>query len=417
MYYSVNDVLDFVRDNDVKFVKLGFCDLFGVQKNISIMVDELEHAFEHGIAFNPTGVQGFGYYVETDLLLKPVASTMLVLPWRPQQGRVVQLYCEIMHLDGTPYELDGRRLLKDALKACNEKQLKAKMGVKCEFYLFKTDENGDSTGEPIDQGEFLDISPKDRGENVRRDICLTLEQMGIGIERSFHERGPGQNEIDLRDLDAMATADNYITFKNVVRSIAARSGVHASFLPKPLPGKSGNGLHINFSLYAKGENLFASDKEMMDHFLAGIVNRMQEMTLVLNTQPVSYDRFGESEAPKYITWSTENRHQLLKVPHADEKGGRVVLRSPDAFINPYIGFAALLRAGLAGIDNKEELPAAVDQTINLMDPDSRKALETLPESLQEAISYARAGKFLKESFGEDFVEHFITAIESGVYQA
>ena len=290
MRYSEHDVLDFVRENDVKFIRLAFCDLFGIQKNISITDQELPRAFEGGISFDASAVEGFLNVDRSDLFLFPEPDTLAVLPWRPGRGRTARLFCEIRHPDGTPFEGDGRYLLRRACERARGMGYLCQIGPECEFYLFELDEKGNPSTLPIDNAGYLDVAPADRGENIRRDICLTLEEMGIVPESFHHEQGPGQNEIDFRYSDALTAADQVVTFKGAVRTMAAQNGMYASFLPKPMLDCPGSGMHVNMSLLRDGRNVFQNipgeSSEEADQFLAGILLRVREITALLN--PLTY---------------------------------------------------------------------------------------------------------------------------------
>ena len=409
--YTVQEVMTFVEENDVKFIRLAFCDIFGNQKNVSIMPEELATAFSIGINFDSFLVLGYDDSMYQDLYLKPDPGTLSVLPWRPQQGRVIRFYCDVVLPDGTPFPYDARKFLKDTLRECADMGFSCRIGLKSEFYLFKTDEEGRSTGEPWDEGGYLDISPLDRGENIRREICLCLEEMGIQPESSHHESGPGQNEIDFRTSDALGTADNFITYKNVVSAISARNGVFASFAPKPIKGKSGNGLHLKISTWKNGVNVDEINPEFTENFMAGVFHRMRDITLFLNTQVESYERFGENEAPKYITWSAQNRSRLLRVPIVQGKRTCFVLRSPDSGINPYLAIAMVIQAGIAGINNKEQLPPPVDKSSRLVKDEEKASFDKLPCSLQEAVECAKNSDFLQNGNCKDIANRFIEVIE------
>lgn len=408
---TVNDVLDYVKENDVKFIRLAFCDILGTLKNISIMPSELERAFETGISFDASAVKGFNDVTRSDLFLSPVASTLMSLPWRPQQGKVIRFLCDIKNPDGSIYEEDGRYILKKAVKRCMDLGYTCRIGSECEFYLFKTDQNGEPTHETHDSGGYLDISPVDKGENIRREICLNLDEMGIQPETSHHEQGPGQNEIDFKYSDALVAADNFLIFKWVVKTIASRNGLYASFMPKPIKDKSGNGLHINLSLLEKGHNIFAMDntvnKSTAESFIAGILRRIKEMTLFLNPLANSYDRFGCFEAPLYVSWSHQNRSQLIRIPAAEGDFSRMELRSPDPSSNPYIAFALLINAGLDGVEEKAALTAPVDIDIYNSTDEELKGLHSLPQSLKEAIEYAENSVFVKNTLGQSMLNKYI----------
>ena len=411
MYISVSEVMEYVEENDVKFIKLAFSDIYGKQRNISITSPALRKAFDEGVRINANNIEGFCGHGNTDIILRPDPATMNILPWRPQQGRVLRFYCDLYNADGTAYDLDSRRLLKETVDLLAERKIGFSVGLRSEFYLFQTDDDGVSTSRPIDNAGYLDVAPLDRGENIRREICLTLEEMDIQTEKSFHEKGPGQNEIDFKGSDALSTADNYMTFKNVVSVISARNGVSASFKPKPIKEKSGNGLHILFALRKNGENLAHTDRETLSHFLAGIYNRMPELTAVFNSHKTSYDRFGQYEAPKFIAWSEKNLGQLICVP-ASDSNGRCSLRSPDAYLNPYVALAVLIKAGLEGIDNAEKLPAPIDEDDVEKMHRSAEGYASLPASLEEAVRVAREGDFLERALGKVFAEKYLAAVEN-----
>lgn len=406
MSYTVQEVLQFVRENDVKFIRLAFCDLFGSLKNISIMVDELPRAFEEGVSFDASAILGFSDVVRSDLFLVPDPSTLCALPWRPSDGRVIRFFCDIRNPDGTLYSCDVRSRLRHAVRRLELSGYTPKLGTECEFYLFKTDESGDPTRIPHDRGGYFDISPVDRGENIRREICLCLEEMGIRPETSHHEQGPGQNEIDFKYDDALPAADNFMTFKSMVKAIASRNGLYASFLPKPIADRSGNGVHLNISLIKQGENIFANsqNREESEHFIAGLLARISEITAFLNPIENSYDRFGVFEAPRYISWSHQNRSQLIRIPAASREKMRMELRSPDSAMNPYIAFALVLAAGLEGMENKTPLPAPTE--LNLYTEESAH-LPELPRSLDTALECAEQSAFVKNVLGEELLTRYI----------
>ncbi len=411
MSNTVSEVLEFVRENDVKFIRLGFCDPLGLQKNISVMPDELAAAFENGVSFDASAIKGFRDVSESDLFLFPDPATLTVLPWRSGPGRVVRFYCDIKNPDGSPFIQDGRYLLKQVISRCESMGYVCKIGAECEFYLFKTDENGEPLKVTLDNGGYLDISPLDKGENIRREICLCLEEMGIKPETSHHEQGPGQNEIDFRFSDALACADNLLTFKSVVKAIAARNGLFASFMPKPLLGKSGSGMHVNLSLTQNGFNIFRNTKDghskVAESFIAGILEKTPEISLFLNPLANSYERFGKFEAPKYVSWSHQNRSQLVRIPAASGEKVRMELRSPDPSLNPYLAFALIMAAGLAGIENNSPLPPAVDADLYVADASVTNKLALLPESLAEAIQLAQNSQLVKAVIGDELLAKYL----------
>ena len=411
MDYTMNEVLRFVEENDVKFVRLAFCDIFGTLKNISIMANDLERAFQQGIGFDASAVEGFMNVEESDLLLFPDPGTLAVLPWRPAQGRVVRFYCDIRHPDGRPFAGDGRSILKNAVAKAAAAGYEVRVGAECEFYLFQMDEHGEPTNIPHDQGGYLDIAPLDRGENVRREICLTLEEMGIYPESSHHEQGPGQNEIDFRYSDALSCADNFITFKSVVRTIAARDGLFASFMPKPFPDKSGSGMHINLSLFKDGINLFTNrgnfHSPVAHSFIAGVMRRIPEITLFLNPTANSYRRLGAFEAPAYVSWSRENRSQLIRIPAADGEYARFELRSPDPQCNPYHAFALLMEAGLEGVREGLPLPEPLNLNLYAAPAALLAQCEKLPGDLGEAVEKAASSAFVSRALPQETVEKLV----------
>jgi glutamine synthetase len=411
------EVITFVQDekNDVKFIRLVFCDLFGLQKNISIMPDELPQAFEDGVSFDSNAISGFAGATKSDLLLFPDPATLAVLPWRPQQGRVVRFFCQIKHPDGAEFAYDTRAILRKTAERCEKMGFVCKVGMECEFYLFKTDVDGDITDIPYDTGGYFDVYPLDRAENVRREICLCLEDMGIRPESSHHEQGPGQNEIDFKFSDALSSADNFLTFKNVAKSIAMQSGLYASFLPKPLKEKSGNGLHVNISLSQNGQNIFknaeAGHFSVAEGFIAGILDKAAEITLFLNPIANSYQRLGAFEAPKYVSWSYENRSQLIRIPAAKGEKVRMELRSPDSAVNPYLALALIISAGLEGIEEKRMLPKEVNEDLYTADKQVTAALTALPQSLQAAVALAKDSEFIQRCVNAEVFDRYIALKE------
>lgn len=388
MKYTKHEVIQFIKEEDVKFIRLAFCDVFGKQKNISIMPDELNRAFEQGIAIDAWSVAGFDKHLHSDLFLYPDPSTLVILPWRPEHGRVVRMFCDIKWPDGSVFLCDTRQLLKKAIAAAEKKNIFFQFGSEMEFYLFNRDEYGNPTDTPYDQAEYMDIAPDDKGENIRREICLTLEQMGIRPESSHHEEGPGQNEIDFRYSDPLSAADNAITFCAVVKTVANRNGIYACFNPKPLDAAPGNGMHINFSIKDN------TNIKMLNHCLAGVLKYIPEMTLYLNRTRDSYKRLGSNNAPGFITWSAENRSQLIRIPAATGVYKRAELRSPDPMANPYIAYTLLIFAGLDGIEKKLELPPAADINLYTATEDILNQYTHLPKSLEEAKTISKNSTFI-----------------------
>ena len=390
MNYSKQEVMQYVQEEDVKFIRLAFCDVFGKQKNISIMPEELPRAFEYGITIDASAIEGFGDETHSDLLLHPDADTLMPLPWRPEHGRVVRLFCTISYPDGKTFECDSRSILKQAVQDAEKAGFQFFFGAEQEFYLFNLDDNGNPTKEPYDNAGYMDIAPEDKGENIRREVCLTLEQMGIRPESSHHEEGPGQNEIDFRYSSPLAAADNAMTFQTVVKTVARRNGLYADFSPKPLEDKPGNGFHINMSVKS------SDNADNMNFMIAGILAKVAEMTIFLNPLESSYQRFGNNKAPRYISWSSENRSQLVRVPAAVGEYKRAELRSPDPAANTYLAFALMIYASLYGIQNKLELQDPADINLYKADADTLAKFEQLPENLKTACSLANNSDFIKE---------------------
>ncbi len=391
MNTTEQSVLQFVREQDVRFVKLSFCDIFGNLQNISISSKELPRAFESGISFDASSIRGFLYSDRSDLFLFPDTTTLSLLPWRPAQGRVVRMFCSIRKPDGTPFEGDSRGYLARTVESAYRKGYDFSIGPECEFYLFKCDPEGNPTRTPIDTGTYFDAAPLDRGEDIRRNICLTLEEMGFYTERSHHESGPGQNEIDFRYGEPMEAADNTILFKNVVRMMADRNGMFASFLPKPISDESGSGLHVNMSLREP-------DTEKHEQMIAGILSHISEITAFANPLANSYERLGSWEAPIHIGWGDSNRSLLVRIPAAKGAYTRFEVRSPDPSCNPYLTYALLIRAAVEGLEKQMEMPAY--------------AGNDLPGNLGEALAIARKSEFLRDAMDERMLGGYLEAKES-----
>ena len=397
MKYTPEEVMQFVQEEDVKFIRLAFCDVYGKQHNVAIMPSELKRAFVFGIAIDASAIDGFGGEVRSDLLLHPDASTLIQLPWRPEQGKVVRMFCDISYPDGRVFERDTRSILKKAVADAAEKGYSFAFGAEMEFYLFKVDEHGEPTKIPYDHAGYMDIAPDDKGENIRREICLMLEQMGINPESSHHESGPGQNEIDFRYSDPLTAADNAITFNAIVRTVAAQNGLCASFSPKPLTDRDGNGMHINISTRGTGK------PDPLPCVIAGILEKITELTLFLNPSEESYRRLGHDKAPRYVTWSAENRSQLIRIPAAVGEYRRAELRSADPTANPYIAYTLLIYAGLYGIENDLFLPPASDFNIYTASAEALMSLKKLPGSMYEAAAITNASALVKDHLPETVI--------------
>ena len=392
MFATENEAIEYLEENDVKFIRLAFCDVFGSMKNVSIMLRDLNRAFASGISIDASAIRGFGTVDESDLYLKPVLSTLILLPWRPAQGRIAHFYCEIFYPDGTPFEMDSRLILQRSVDRARKLGLRVSFGAECEFYLFRLDEDGNPTRIPADNAHYMDAAPYDRGENVRREISLALEQMNFTPESSHHEEGPGQNEIDFRYSGAMSSADNVLTFKSVVETVAAANGLHANFSPKPLAEHAGNGFHINMSPRRIGVE--EPDQKLKLSFLAGILAHIREITAFLNSTEESYRRLGSFKAPQYVTWSPQNRSQLIRIPAGVGEYDRIELRSPDCMTNPYIAYALLLEAGLDGIEAELTPPEPTNRNLYELTEEERRDLPRLPESLAEAIALAERSELV-----------------------
>lgn len=382
MSFSPIEVLNFVEENDVKFIRLTFCDIFGNLKNIAIMPKELPRAFKHGISFDATGITGEC----SDLLLIPDISTLSVLPWRPKSGRVVRFFCNIQNSDGSDYSGDLRKQLHDKILSLNSEGYSCEFATKCEFYLFNLDDSGEPTKIPHDHGGYLDVAPLDKCENTRREICLSLEEMGLNPKSSCHKHGWGQNEIDFKKSEPVTAADNMVHYKTVVKSIASQNGLYASFMPRPLENQPGSILNICLGIRKNGMDIFGTDEGKS--FIAGILNRIPEMTAFLNPSTNSYERFGVGYAPQFINWSYKNTSPLIRISNAVGESPSIEVRSADATCNPYIAFKLILSAGFEGIKNREELA-----------PESETS-KKLPSSLKEAYNLAEKSNFIKSVLSE-----------------
>jgi glutamine synthetase len=412
------EIIKLAEENDVKFIRLQFTDLFGMSKNIAITRENLENALEHQVMFDGSSIDGFVRIEESDMVLYPDLDSFKVFPWRPQNGRVARLICDVHKTDGTPFEGDPRFILKKALKEADKMGYTFNVGPEVEFFLFHTDESGKPTTVTHDKGGYFDLSPMDLGEDARRDICLSLEDMGFVIEASHHEVADGQHEIDFRYGEALKAADNFMTFKLVVKTVARRHGLYATFMPKPITGMAGSGLHTNLSLSKNGVNVFYDPKDPMGlsgeaySFMAGIMAHIKAITAVANPIVNSYKRLVSGyEAPVYITWATENRSPLIRIPAVRGDATRVELRSPDPSCNPYLTFAIVLAAGLDGIKRGLKPPASVEQNIYLMSEADRisKSIERLPENLEQALDALEKDTLICDTLGNHAVSMFLKA--------
>ncbi len=416
--YTKDDIIRLVEEEDVEFIRLQFTDMFGNLKNVAITASQLEKALENKCMFDGSSIEGFVRIEESDMYLYPDFDTMQIFPWRPQQGKVARLICDVYRPGGEPFEGDPRYILKRAIKEAEKMGYLFEVGPECEFFLFHTDENALPTTITHEQAGYFDLGPVDFGENARRDMVLTLEDMGFVIEASHHEVAPAQHEIDFRYDEALVTADNIMTFKLAVKTIAKRHGLHATFMPKPKYGVNGSGMHINMSLSKDGKNIFAdpSDRQGLSReaywFIGGIMKHMKGMTAITNPLVNSYKRLVPGyEAPVYIAWSATNRSPLIRIPAAGGEGTRVELRCPDPSANPYLALAVCLQAGLDGIRDRIMPPASVDRNIFSMTEEERRSLhiEEIPGTLIEAVGELEKDAFIRSVLGEHISAKYVEA--------
>lgn len=419
--YTKEDILKLVEENGVRFIRLQFTDIFGALKNVAITEKQLEKALDNQMMFDGSSIDGFVRIEESDMYLRPNLDTFVIFPWRPQQGKVARLICDIYRPDGTPFEGDPRYALRRAIDDAAELGFEMNVGPECEFFLFETDENGQATTITQDKAGYFDLAPTDKGENARRDMTLALEEMEFEIEASHHEVAEGQNEIDFKYGPALETADKIMTFKLVVKAIAQRHGLHASFMPKPIFGINGSGMHVNMSLFKDGKNAFAdpSDKNGLSkeayQFIAGLLKNIKGLSAVTNPLVNSYKRLVPGyEAPVYLAWSCSNRTALIRVPASRGAGTRVELRCPDPSANPYLVLAVLLQAGLDGIKNNLEVePETVVNIFAMSDKEREDAgIDNLPNNLYEAVNFMKESELAKAALGEHIYENYVEAKEA-----
>ena len=418
MTTTKEEVLYIAQEKGVKFIRLQFTDIFGILKNVAITIEQLEKALDGELMFDGSSIEGFVRIEESDMYLWPDPDTFVVFPWRPRDGGVARLICDVYNPDGTPFAGDPRNVLKSVLAEATAMGYALNVGPELEFFLFHTNSEGLPTTITHDKASYFDLTPVDLGENARRDMVLALEQMGFDIEASHHEVAPGQHEIDFKYADALSTADKIATFRFVVRTIAQQHGLHATFMPKPIYGINGSGMHTNQSLTKNGRNVFYDPEDPKElsqeayHYIAGLMKHARSFTAITNPTINSYKRLVPGyEAPCYIAWSGRNRSPLIRVPAKRGSSTRIELRSPDPSCNPYLALAVQLKAGLDGIKNKLIPPPAVDQNIFAMSSEERKkeGIESLPESLDEALEELRNNPVVMEALGEHIVERFIEA--------
>lgn len=419
--YTKQDIIRMVEEEDVEFIRLQFTDMFGTLKNVAITKSQLEKALENQCMFDGSSIEGFVRIEESDMYLYPDLDTFAIFPWRPQQGKVARIICDIYRPDGKPFEGDPRYVLRKTLAEAAKMGYQFDVGPECEFFLFHTDENGCPTTLTHERAGYFDLGPVDLGENARRDMVLTLEEMGFEIEASHHEVAPAQHEIDFRYGEGLKTADNIMTFKLAVKTIAKRFGLFASFMPKPKFGVNGSGMHINMSVSKDGKNIFHDGSDELGlsqeayYFIGGLMKHMKGMTAVTNPLVNSYKRLVPGyEAPIYIAWSATNRSPLIRIPAARGEATRIELRCPDPAANPYLALAVCLAAGLDGIKNKINPPAPVKANIFHMGKEEKEMLniESLPSNLHEAVKELREDKFVCSVLGDHIAKRYAKAKEA-----
>ncbi len=419
--YTTEDIIRMVNEQDVQFIRLQFTDIFGTLKNVAITAGQLEKALDNKCMFDGSSIEGFVRIEESDMYLRPDINSFVVFPWRPQTGKVARMICDVYNPDGTPFEGDPRYILKRTLEKAEKMGFDTfNVGPECEFFLFLTDSEGNPTTVTHDNGGYFDLGPVDLGENARRDMCLALEEMGFEVEASHHEVAPGQHEIDFKYADALTSADAILTFKLVVKTIAQRHGLHATFMPKPIYGIAGSGMHVNTSLCKKGKNMFYDERDPLQlsqdayWFIGGLMKNMRSMSALTNPLINSYKRLVAGyEAPVYIAWSARNRSPLIRVPAARGTATRLELRCPDPSCNPYLVLAAVLAAGLDGIEHRIQPPAPCNKNIFHMTAEERLAdnIGELPGSLDEALTEMKNSSFIKAVLGDHIFEKYIEAKE------
>ncbi|UQZ81451.1 Glutamine synthetase [Paenibacillus konkukensis] len=415
-HFSKEDILRIAQEQHVRFIRLQFTDLLGTIKNVEIPVSQLEKALDNKIMFDGSSIEGYVRIEESDMYLFPDLNTWVIFPW-VTDGKVGRLICDVYMPDGTPFAGDPRGILKRCLTEAHDMGFDSmNVGPEPEFFLFKTDSHGNPTLELNDQGGYFDLAPTDLGENCRRDIVLTLEEMGFEIEASHHEVAPGQHEIDFKYADAVTAADQIQTFKLVVKTIARQHGLHATFMPKPLFGVNGSGMHCHQSLFNGQHNAFYDESDGLGlsatarHYMAGILRHARAFAAITNPTVNSYKRLVPGyEAPCYVAWSASNRSPMIRIPASRGLGTRVEVRNPDPAANPYLAMAVMLKAGLDGIKHKMKLPQATDRNIYVMSEEEREqeGIPSLPASLEEALNELRRSEVVCDALGEHALSHFL----------
>lgn len=411
--YTKQDIMALVDTEDVRFIRLQFADITGTVKNVAITVSQLEEALDNKIVFDGTAIEGFTGIAEEDMFLVPDLDTFAIFPWRPHQGKVARFICDVYTQDGKPFECDSRNVLKRVIAEAKSMGYEFKVGPECEFFLFNTDDEGRPTTTPNDDGGYFDVAPIDNGENCRREIVMTMEEMGYEALASHHEKAYGQHEVDFQYSDALVTADWLITFKMLVKTVAKRNGLHATFMPKPLSGMEGSGMHLNMMLEKDGKHVFTDElNSETKSFIAGIMHYIPEICCLTNPTVNSYKRLVCGyDAPSRIAWSRENKNLLIRVPRTNSSV--VELCSPDATANPYLALAACLAAGLEGIKNAMELPDSIDVSLNSLSKEEveKMGIEEMPINLFYALRNAKKSEFVKNLLGDKLFKVYIKTKE------
>lgn len=426
--YSKTDILKMAEENNVRFIRMQFTDILGITKNVAITVKQLEDALDNKIMFDGSSIDGFTRIQESDMYLRPDYDTFTLFPWRPEEGgTVARLICDVYTPEGEPFAGGPRNVLKNALKEAEEMGFDMNVGPEPEFFLFQLDENGEATTKTHDNGGYFDLGPVDKGQNARRSIVLALEEMGFEVEASHHEVAPGQHEIDFKYAPALETADNIATFKFVTKSIAHQHGLHATFMPKPIFGENGSGMHVHQSLFKDGKNSFYDENDKLGlsqtayYYIGGLIKHARSLAAITNPSVNSYKRLVPGyEAPVYVAWSSANRSALIRIPASRGAGTRLELRNPDPTANPYLAIAVMLKAGLDGIKNKIEPPKEVLENIYEMSDERKEELkiESLPGDINEAIGLLLEDEVITGVLGDHILEHFVAAkkVEWDIYR-
>ena len=416
--YTKEDIIRICDEEKVNFINLQFTDIMGTLKSVCITASQLGKALDNKCMFDGSSIDGFVRIEESDMQLHPDLDSFVILPWDCESGKTARLICDVYNSDGTPFEGDPRYVLRRAIKKAKDMGFDCYVGPECEFFLFHLNEQGKATTETYDMGGYFDLGPVDRGEGCRKDICLCLEKMGFEIEASHHENATAQHEIDFKYDEILRTADNVMTFKYVVKNLANQHNLYATFMPKPIYGICGSGMHINISLFKDGKNVFCDENDnaglsaIAYNFIAGVMHHIKAITILTNPIVNSYKRLVPGyEAPVYIAWSAKNRSPLIRIPTARGTGTRVELRNPDPAANPYLAMAAVLQAGLDGVEKAMTPPPPKDSNIFDLTPEERKAagIHSLPKTLREATKEFIASDFAKEAMGEHIHKKYIEA--------